>query len=91
MAFDDIYNAKSLFLRLMRICVGLNNVTGVYLLSPGFLALNWSSGFRTFLLVSALLLIGWRIVQILRQRRKTTNTLSTIQAASQSTFINAQI
>jgi hypothetical protein len=37
-------------------------------------------------------LIGWRIVQILRQRRKkTTNTmpttLSAIDAASQSTFI----
>jgi hypothetical protein len=40
--------------------------------------------------------IGWRIVQILRQRRgKTTNAgpniLSTIQAASQSTFIKEQI
>jgi hypothetical protein len=40
-----------------------------------------------------LLPIGWRIVQILRQRRrKTTNTapttLSAIQTASQSTLIN---
>jgi hypothetical protein len=43
-----------------------------------------------------LLPIGWRIVQILRQRRrKTTNTapttLSAIQAASFFTFINAQL
>jgi hypothetical protein len=41
-----------------------------------------------------MLLIVWRIVQILRERRrKITNTvlitLSAIQAASQSTFINA--
>jgi hypothetical protein len=42
-----------------------------------------------------LLPIGWRIVQILRQRRgKTTNTapatLNAIKEASQSTFINEQ-
>jgi hypothetical protein len=42
-----------------------------------------------------LLPIGWRVVQILHQRRKkTTNTalttLSAIQASSQSTFINEQ-
>jgi hypothetical protein len=40
--------------------------------------------------------IGWRIVQILRQRRReTTNTapttISAIQAASKSTFINEQL
>jgi hypothetical protein len=43
-----------------------------------------------------LLPIGWRIVQILRQRRGTTTntaptTPSAIQAASQSTFINEQL
>ncbi len=43
-----------------------------------------------------LLTIGWRIVQILRKRRrKTTNaapaTFSAIQAASQSWFVDAQL
>jgi hypothetical protein len=52
------------------------------LLNPGFLASYWSAGFGGFL--QSLILIGWRIVQILRQRRwKTTNTsqitLSAIQ------------
>jgi hypothetical protein len=75
----------------------LYNVSGVYLLlSQGFLASYLSAGFGRFLQVSALAPIGWRIVQILRQRlRKTTNTAtnttpSAIQAASQSTFINEQ-
>jgi hypothetical protein len=73
-----------------------NNVSGVYLLSLVFLASYWSAGFGTFLQISAIAPIGWRIVQILRQcRRKTTNaaptTLSAIQAASQSNIINTQL
>ncbi len=52
-------------------------------------------GLGDFFSYRSLLPIGWRIVQILRQRRrKTTNTaptiLSAIQAESKSTFISEQ-
>jgi hypothetical protein len=65
-------------------------------LSPGFLASYWSAAFGTFLQVSALASHWLDDVQIVRQRwRKMTNTapttLSAIQAASQSTFITAQL
>ncbi len=75
--------------RLMRVCVGFT------ILAAGFLDSYWSAA--RFLKVSAFASHGWRIVQILRQRRGTTTntapptTLSAIQAASQSTFINEQI
>jgi hypothetical protein len=53
-------------------------------------------GLGDFFRYQPLLPIGWSIEQILRQRlRKTTNTapttLSAIQAAGQSTFINEQL
>jgi hypothetical protein len=56
----------------------------------------WSARFGTFLQVSALLLTDWRTVQILRQRQKkmtstAPTTLSAMQAASKSTFTNAQL
>jgi hypothetical protein len=64
--------------------------------SQRFLASYWSAEFETFLQVRTLLPIGWRVVQILRQRRrKTTNTAPTtrsaIRTASQPNFINAQL
>ncbi len=54
-----------------------NNLSILYLVQ--FLHASFlSAGFDTFLRVSALASIGWRIVQILRQRRrKTTNTAPT--------------
>jgi hypothetical protein len=54
-------------------------------------------GLGDFFRYQPLFPIGWRIVQILRQRRRKTTitvptTLSAIQAlASQSTFINEQL
>jgi hypothetical protein len=58
-------------------------------LSTGFLASYCSAGIGAFLQVSALLSIGSRFEQVLRQRRRktthTTPTLSAIQAANQST------
>jgi hypothetical protein len=84
-------NAKRVFLAVMRVYVGLVLLRRVF--NPGFLASYWSPGFGRFLQLSALASHWWRIVQILQQRqRKTTNTapntLSAVQASSQSTFIN---
>ncbi len=72
-----------------------NNVSGVYLAHVTLLLMG-QQGMGYFFRYRPLLPIGWSIVQILRQRwRKTTNIaptpLSTIQAASQSTFINTQL
>ncbi len=66
----------------------LNNV-GVYCVQVSMLLI----GQQGFFWYRPLLPIGWRIVQILRQRRRrTTNTAPTticaIQAAGQSTFVN---
>ncbi len=63
----------------------LHNVRGVCVPSTGFLASYCSAGIGAFLQVSALLSIGSRIVQILRQLL--------IQVASQSTctFIKAKL
>jgi hypothetical protein len=56
----------------------LNNVVGVYLLLLG------QQGLVDFYRYRPLLPIGWRIVQILRQRRrKTTNTETTTLSAIQ--------
>ncbi len=91
---------KGNFLRLMRVCVGFIMLAACTVLNPGlnpgFLASYWSAGSGHFFRYRPLLPIGWRIVQILRQRRrKTTNTapttLTAIQASSQSTLINAQL
>ncbi len=66
---------------------------GMYLVQVSLLFIG-QQGLGHFFRYRPLLPIGWRIVQILRQRwRKTRTTapttLSAIQAASQSTFINA--
>jgi hypothetical protein len=71
----------------------LNNVTGVFLVEVSLLLIG-QQGLGHFFRHRSLLPIGWRIVQILRQRwMKMTNAaptnLSAIQAASQSTFVNA--
>jgi hypothetical protein len=89
------YNAKNVFLVVNASLHWLNNVSGVYLVQVSLLLIGQRSSGH-FFRYRPLLLIGWRIVQILRHhRRKTTNTaptaLSPIQAASQSTFINAQL
>jgi hypothetical protein len=61
----------------MRVCVGLIMllVQVPYVLSPGVLAFNWSAGFGTS---SGTI-------------NTAPTTLNAIQAASQSTFINAQL
>jgi hypothetical protein len=82
---NDFITQKVYFSRLMRVCVGLTQVS---------LLLIGQQGFVGFFRYRPLLPIGWRIEHILRQRRrKTTNTattvLSSIQTASQYTFINS--
>ncbi len=73
----------------------LNNVSGVYLTQVSLLLIG-QQGLVDFFRYRPLLPIGWRIVQILCQRRrKTTNTapttLSAMQAGCQSTFISEQL
>jgi hypothetical protein len=90
-----LYNAKSMYLAVNASLHWLINVSGVYLVQVSLLLIG-QRGLGHFFRYRPLLLIGWRIVQILRQRRrKTTNTmpttLSATQAASQSTFINAKL
>jgi hypothetical protein len=73
----------------------LNNVTGVYFVQVSLLLIS-QQVLEHFFRYRSLLPIGWKIVQILRQRqRKTTNTLPTnfsaIQAASQSFFIDEKL
>ncbi len=79
----------------MQVCVGLYDVTGVYLVQISLFKIG-QQGLGLVFTYRPLLPIGWRIVQILRQRRwKTTNTapatFSAIQASSKSTLINAQL
>jgi hypothetical protein len=71
------------------------NVVCVYFVPVSLLLID-QHGLVNFFVYRPLLAIGCRIVQILRQRRrKTTNTAPTtltgIQAASQSTFVNTQL
>jgi hypothetical protein len=84
-----IYNSKNVLVAVNASLRWLNNVVGVYLVQVSLLIISSGIG-------PCFPCIGWRIVQILRQRRrKTTNTatttLSAIQAASQSTFVNTQL
>jgi hypothetical protein len=90
-----LINAKSLFLAFNASLHWLNNVSGVYLVQVSLLLIG-QQGLGDFFSYRALLSINWKIVQILCQRlRKMINTaptaLSTLQAASQSTFINEQL
>jgi hypothetical protein len=90
-----IYNAKSVFLAVNLSLRWLNNVSCLYLVQVSLLHIG-RKGLIDFFRYRPLLPIGWRIVQLLRQRRRiTTNTapiaLGAIQASSQSTFINAQL
>ncbi len=73
----------------------LNNVSGVNLNQVSLLLIG-QQGLDNCFRYRPLLLIGWRIVQILHQlRRKMTNTAPTtliaIQESGQSTFINEQL
>ncbi len=72
-----------------------NNVSCVYLVHVPLLRIS-QQGLGHFFRYRPLLTIGWRTVQIVRQRRRkmintgtAPTTLSAIQAASQSTFISA--
>jgi hypothetical protein len=72
-----------------------NNVVGVYLTQVSSLLIG-QQDLVNFFSNRPLLPSGWWIVQILRQRRekrknKLPTTLSAVQAASQSTFINEQL
>ncbi len=89
------YNSKCVFLAVNASLRWLNNVVGVYLVQVSWLLIG-QQGLLDFFRYRPLLPIGWRNVEILRQRRrKTTNTapttLSAIQAASQYTFVNTQL
>jgi hypothetical protein len=86
-----IYNAKIVFLGDNASFRWLTNVVGVYLVQVSSLLIGHQGLGGQFFRYRSLLPISWRIVQILRQRRrKTTNTaptiLSKIQAASQSSL-----
>jgi hypothetical protein len=75
---NDFITQKVYFLRLKRVCVGLIMLGGVYLVRFSFFFIC-QQGLGHFFRYRPLLPIGWRIVQILRQRwRKTTNTKPTI-------------
>ncbi len=86
---------KVYFSRLMRVCVGLVMLERVYLVQVSLFLIG-QRGLGHFFRYQPLFPIGWRIVQILsKHRRKTNNTtpttLSEVQAASQSIFINAPL
>jgi len=83
---NDFIMQKVYFSQLTRVCVGFNNVSGVYLTQVSLLFIGQQC-LEDFFRYRPMLPIGSRIVQIVRQpRRKTKNTA--ILAASQSTFIN---
>jgi hypothetical protein len=74
---------KVYFLAVNRSLRWLNNVSGVYLVQVSLLLIG-QQGLGHFFRYRSLLFIGWRIVQLLRQRRsKTTNTTSTTLSAIQ--------
>jgi hypothetical protein len=92
---NDFMTQKVYFSRLMRVCVGFSNVSGVYLTQVSLLLIGQQC-LEDFFRYRPLLPIGSRIVQIVRQpRRKTKNTvpdtLSAMLAASQSIFINEHL
>ncbi len=85
---NDYIMKKVYFSQLMRVCVGSIMLAAC---TQSRFPCFGQQGLVDFFKYRPWLPIGWRIVQILRQRRgKTTNTapttLSTIQASSQSTF-----
>ena len=85
-------DTKSVFLAVNASLRWFTNVVGMYLVQV-FLLLIGQQGLGDFFRYRPLLPFDWRIVQILRQRRrKTTNTapatLSAIQATSQSNHWN---
>ncbi len=73
---------KSVFLAVNASLRCLNNVVGVYLVPYRFLLHIGQQGLADFFRYRPLLPIGWKTVQILRQRRrKTTNTAPTTLSA----------
>jgi hypothetical protein len=85
-----LYNAKSVLLAVNASLRWLNNVSGVYLTQLSLLPIG-QQHLVGFFRYRPLLPIGWRIVQILRQRQGTNTaptTLSAIQADSKSAFMN---
>jgi hypothetical protein len=67
------YNAKSVFRAVKASLCWLNNVNGVYLVLV-YLLLIGQQGLGHFFKYRPLLLIGWRILQILLQRRRNVNS-----------------
>ncbi len=62
---------KVYFSRLIRVCVGLIMLAAVYLVEVSLLLIG-RRGLGHFFRYWPLLLIGWRIVKVLRQRRRKT-------------------
>jgi len=88
-----LYNAKSIFLAVNASLRWLNNVSSVHLTQLSLLPIG-QQHLVDFFRYRPLLPIGWRIVQVLRQRQgpnTAPTTLSAIQAASQSAFMNEHI
>jgi hypothetical protein len=88
---EIVQNSKSKLKKFSFLCT-FNKVVGVYLVQVSLLLIG-QQGLEDFFRYRPMLPIGWRIVQIVRKSlRKTTNpaptTLSALQAASQSTFVN---
>jgi hypothetical protein len=78
----DFMCIKSVFLAVNASLRWLNNVSGVYLVQVSLLLIG-QQGLGHFFRYRPLLPIGWRIVQILHQRRrKTTNTAPITLSAS---------
>jgi hypothetical protein len=74
-------NTKLYFLMLMQVHVGLIMLLMWYLVQVSLILIS-QHGLGHFIWYRPLLPIGWRIVHILRQRRrKTTNTVPTILSA----------
>jgi hypothetical protein len=93
---NDLITQKVYFLRLIRVCLGLIMLAMRRYLFKVSLLFIGQHGLGHFFRYRPFVPIGWRIVQILRQRRRKTTsaaptTLGAIQAASESSFINARL
>ncbi len=67
--FNDFIKQHVYFTRSLRVYIGLNNVSNVYLVQVSLLPIG-QQGLGHFFRCRSLLPIGWRTLQIVRQRRR---------------------
>jgi hypothetical protein len=79
---DTFYNEKSVILAVNASLRWLNNNVGVYLVQVSLLRIGQQC-FGHFFRYRPLLPTGWRIVQILRQRRRKRTNTATLGAYNQ--------